>query len=122
MIALGRRVSNILAGSPGIVGGPLVWTAHFVTSYVLFSIGCALQWNAATVFGLDVIRLLLLVITAAAVLGLFGLLVISRRRLRRTTTGSRARFTAATAAGLDALSLIAVLWLGLAVLLTAPCE
>lgn len=122
MIALRRHVSYILTGAPGILGGPLVWTAHFVMSYALLSIGCALRWNAAVVFGLDVIRLLLLLITAAAALGLLGLLATSWRQWRRTTTGSRAGFTAATAAGLDALSLIAVLWLGLAVMLTVPCE
>lgn len=107
--------------TPAIVAGPLVWSAHFVLCYALLSVGCAVGWQDIGLLGVDLIRGLLLLITAAAVAALLALLVSARRHSLRAPAGSRPRFMAATAAGLDIVSLIAVLWLGLAIPLVGPC-
>lgn len=111
---LSRELSVIVA--------PLVWATHFVLSYVLLSIGCALDWQAARIFGLDLIRCLLLLLTAAAVVALLVLLGTARRAGRSVRIGSRSRFMATIAGGLSILSLIAVIWIGLAIMLIPPCN
>jgi uncharacterized membrane protein YqjE len=107
--------------TPGIVAGPLVWAAHFTLCYALLSVGCSAGWQNASVLGLDLIRGLLLLATAAAVAMLSALLIRSVRQRNREPAGTRPRFMAAAAAGLNVLSLIAVLWTGLAIPLTVPC-
>lgn len=105
-----------------IIVAPLIWAAHFVLSYALLSIGCALNWQDAQAFGLDLIRGLLLLLTVAAVAALLLLLGSARNTGHSLRIGSRARFMATIAGGLSVLSLIAVLWIGLAVVLIPPCR
>lgn len=105
-----------------IIAAPLVWAAHFVLSYALLSIGCALDWQTVQVLELDLIRSLLLLLTAAAIAVLLMLLGTAWRARHRAAVGSRPRFSATAATGLAILSLIAVIWIGLAIVLMPPCH
>lgn len=111
-----------LGREPSIIAAPLVWAAHFVLSYALLSIGCALGWQTAQVLGLDLIRSLLLLLTAAAIAALLVLLGAAWHVRHHAAVGSRPRFSATTATGLAILSLIAVVWIGLAIVLMPPCH
>lgn len=111
-----------LGREPSIIVAPLVWAAHFLLCYSLLSIGCAQGWQATSVLGLDLIRVLLLLLTAAAVIALLALLTSTWRSRHRSKYGSRQRFSATTAAGLAFLSLIAVVWIGLAIIFMPPCQ
>jgi uncharacterized membrane protein YidH (DUF202 family) len=104
-----------------MIVGPLVWGAHFTLSYALLSIGCALDWQRISLLGVDVIRLVLSALTAVAVLLLIGLAVSGWHRWRAAPEGTAERFSAGSALGLHILSLIAVIWVGMAVPLMRPC-
>lgn len=111
-----------MGGLWGVVSGPLVWAAHFTACYALLSVGCAAGWQRSMWFGIDLIRLPLLLLTALAVLVLLALLTRAGRAQRHAGPGSQRRFLTATAAGAALLSLIGVIWLGLAIPLMAPCH
>jgi hypothetical protein len=49
-----------------LIAGPLIWSAHFLISYIVAAVHCAKQPHTA----LDDVRLLILVLTVAALAGI----------------------------------------------------
>jgi cation transport ATPase len=100
-----------------MVLGPTVWALHFVLIYALLSIGCALDWQAVDVAGLDAVRIVLLAVTAAAAVPLLWLAWRAWRGTADEMDGLRSRAVVALAL----LSLLAVLWEAMAIPLMQPC-
>lgn len=104
---------------PRLLAGPLIWGTHFVLIYGLLSVGCAAGWQALRLAGLDLIRLLLLLLTVLAVPPLVWLVFGG---LRPPNAADSAGFGRRAGAGLALLSLIAVVWEALPLAALAPCQ
>lgn len=111
------------------IAGLVVWALHFVVVYSLFSVGCALEWQAVHLLGLNRLALVLILITLPFLLLLAWLVVGSLLYWRRGRApaaperppAGRARFLAMAAFWLNLLALVATLWVSLPLILTTPC-
>lgn len=111
----------------GMVGGPLVWTVHFLVVYVLTAVSCAFGFASAEALG--PVSLVLIAVSAAALAAIGGLGMVARRRLRRLAGGpgrdpetGRQRFMAFAALLLCVLSAIAVVYETIPVFVLPPCQ
>jgi hypothetical protein len=120
-----------------LIAGPLVWTVHFLTLYILTAIACAHGFFHQELLGLRVVPLVGGAVTVVAVALILDGGVLAYRRWRgRPSDGepaplpphdsndvaSRRRFMAYAGLLLSGLALIATVWETLPILFFATCE
>ena len=116
-----------------IIGGPMVWVAHFLTVYIFTAIACARGFFYAELLGIRVVPLVGGLATVAAAALIVDAFVVSWRRWRggappalpphdQAGVDSRRRFMAFSGMLLCGASLIAVLWEALPVVFFASCR
>jgi hypothetical protein len=101
-----------------------VWMIYFTVVYAVHSVGCVLGWADTRIMGFNALTVWLAVITLATVLAI-ALLGRAQYRPNATVPDSmqdRERFGAVVAWLACGLALIATLWVGLPVLMVAPCQ
>ena len=108
-----------------MIGGLLVWSLHFTVIYGFTAVACANDFAASRILGMGVVPF---VIGAATVLALAATGVVLRRALAGPVPPRSARYADATehflqyaAATIAALSLVAIAWNALPVLVVGPC-
>ncbi len=127
MASLAARESLI-----AMIAAPLVWAAHFLIIYVFQAVMCHFRLAGATLFGLDLVRLGIALVTVAA-LGLIGWVLLTAWERWRSIPASessdpghaeetRSRFLAFATWSLAALSLVTVVWQTLPALLLPVCR
>jgi hypothetical protein len=120
-----------------LIAGPLVWTVHFLTLYIVTAIACAHGFFHEEVLGVRVVPLVGGAVTLVAVALILDAVVLAYRRWRglpaegppaplpphdANDVASRRRFMAYAGLLLSGLALIATLWQTLPILLFASCE
>lgn len=113
----------------GIVGGPLVWTVHFLLVYVFTAVACAFRFADLTFLGTSIVNSLMVIATllAVAVIGWLGWLAWGRYRRaggpERTDDPllSRHQFFSLVALLLCVLSAIGVVYEGIPLLMLPAC-
>lgn len=119
------------ANATGFMLAPVLWFAYFIAVYALQGAGCAAALDQTNVFGIGALRLVLLLVTLAAVvgIGLSGLWSYRawRRLLEELEEEEReahgyATFLAYGALLHAGLFLVATLWIGAPILLVDSCD
>jgi hypothetical protein len=120
-----------------LIAGPLVWTAHFLTLYILTAIACAHGFFHQEFLGMRVVPLFGGAVTLVAVALILDAVVLAYRRWRglpadgasaplpphdANDVASRRRFMAYAGLLLSGLALIATVWETLPILFFATCE
>ena len=120
-----------------LIAGPLVWTVHFLTLYILTAIACAHGFFHEEVLGVRVVPLVGGAVTVVAVALILDGGVLAYRRWRGmpaagepaplpphdgNDVASRRRFMAYAGLLLSGLALIATVWETLPILFFATCE
>lgn len=108
----------------GMVGGPLIWAAHFLVVYVFTALACAFRFADRVFLGTSVVTSLMVIATllALAALAWLGRLAWGRYRGAGGPERSRHRFFALVTLLLCVLSAIGVAYAGLPLLMLAPCR
>lgn len=117
--------ASFISRSLFMIGGLLVWAAHFLTIYVFNALACARQFHTVRVLGFGIVSGAIGFATAAAIAAVLVLLILGLRREgpARDTREHKPvddflRYTAVT---ISALSLVAIAWSALPVLFVPPC-
>jgi hypothetical protein len=120
-----------------LIAGPLVWTVHFLTLYILTAIACAHGFFHQEFLGVRVVPLVGGAVTLVAVALILDGGVLAYRRWRgmpadgqaaplpphdANDVASRRRFMAYAGFLLSGLALIATVWETLPILFFASCE
>lgn len=113
----------------GTVSSLLVWAVYFVAAYVFLSVACASGLNRVRVLGMDAVQLtlvLMTIITLALIAWIAVASVRAGRRIRPRVSAEprvaeRRRFMSRTAVLLAGLAFVATLWMGVSILVLAPC-
>ena len=120
-----------------LIAGPLVWTAHFLTLYILTAIACAHGFFHHEFLGMRVVPLFGGAVTVVAVALILDGGWLAYRRWRdmpsdgepaplpphdANDVASRRRFMAYAGLLLSGLALIATVWETLPILFFATCE
>jgi hypothetical protein len=120
-----------------LIAGPLVWTVHFLTLYILTAIACAHGFFHQEILGVRVVPLVGGAVTLVAVALILDGGVLAYRRWRGMPSdgqpaplpphdgndvASRRRFMAYAGLLLSGLALIATVWETLPILFFATCE
>jgi hypothetical protein len=120
-----------------LIAGPLVWTVHFLTLYILTAIACAHGFFHEEILGIRVVPLVGGAVTLIAVALILDGGVLAYRRWRgmpsdgepaplpphdANDVASRRRFMAYAGLLLSGLALIATVWQTLPILFFATCE
>jgi hypothetical protein len=120
-----------------LIAGPLVWTVHFLSLYVLTAIACAQGFFHEEVLGVRVVPLFGGAVTLVAVALILDAAVLSYRRWRgmpsdgtpaplpphdRNDVASRRRFMAYAGLLLSGLALVATILETLPVVFFATCQ
>jgi hypothetical protein len=120
-----------------LIAGPLVWTVHFLTLYILTAIACAHGFFHQEILGVRVVPLVGGAVTLVAVALILDGGVLAYRRWRgmpsdgqpaplpphdANDVASRRRFMAYAGLLLSGLALIATVWETLPILFFATCE
>ena len=120
-----------------LIAGPLVWTVHFLTLYILTAIACAHGFFHEEVLGVRVVPLVGGAVTLIAVALILDAVVLAYRRWRgmpsdrqpaplpphdANDVASRRRFMAYAGLLLSGLALIATVWETLPIVFFATCE
>jgi uncharacterized membrane-anchored protein len=102
-----------------VLSGPIVWSLHFFSLYLLEALGCTVAGTSAGGY----VRTSGAVITAVALAALLGLAMYHRRGFRRRShgTGNEADALERYAALLAVLSLVAVLWASIPLFVFPAC-
>jgi hypothetical protein len=108
-----------------MIGGLLIWGAHFSIVYVFNALACARRFAGLSYFGFGIVPLTVSVATIIALLATLAVLLLALWQ-RGPARGSRderpvddfMRYTTITIAG---LSLVAIAWNGLPALMIPPC-
>lgn len=117
--------ADFLRKSLFMLGGLLIWGAHFGVVYIFNALACARRFDGLSYFGIGIVPLTVLATTVAALLATLGVLILAFRRrgparlLREP--GPANDFMRNLTASIAALSMVAIAWNGLPVLLTPPC-
>lgn len=109
-----------------MLGGFLIWAAHFAVVYGFTALACARGFASAQVVGLNTVSLVIGATTLLAVLGL----ALSLRRTFQTpmpagsddASTTPPSFTRYTTVAIAALALVAILWQALPVLFLPACS
>lgn len=118
-----------------LIVGPMVWAAHFLVVYVTTAIACAKDFFNHQVWGIDLVPFTVGIATLIAAVLIVDGIALSYRRWRgppgaraempphdRSDKQSRYRFMAYAGLLLSGLSLVAILWVALPVLLIDSCR
>ena len=111
----------------GLLSGPVVYTLYFLVVYSAAEVACKAGFAATEVFGLELVRVLVVVLTIlATVLLVIGGLLSYRVWQRSKKSAERrqdaySEFAAMIGVGLNAYFVVAALATGLPVLLHATC-
>ena len=120
-----------------LIAGPLVWSVHFLTLYILTAIACAHGFFHEEILGLRVVPLVGGAVTVIAVALILDGGVLAYRRWRgmpsdgepaplpphdSNNVARRRRFMAYAGLLLSGLALIATVWETLPILFFATCE
>lgn len=110
----------------GTTSSFIVWSIYFVANYAFLSIGCVAGLDRTDVFGVDMVRLVLgvLTITTCGLIAYFGgrsLQLSVAESDRRGTALSRRRFMVSLTARVAGLALVSTLWVGLPILFLPAC-
>lgn len=119
------------ANATGFLLAPVLWFAYFIAAYSVQGAGCAIGLDEARVLGLDALRVLLALVTLAAVAGIVVLGLWSFRSwnnlLRELEeeedrVHGHAAFLAYGALLHAGLFLVAILWSAIPILLMDACD
>ena len=117
-----------------LLAGPILWSVHFLVSYMLVEAACQAGWNF-TMLGMNGLSFLVIVLTALAVLGT-ALFAVKSYRGWRTIHAGRLRDQVREGSGwfegpvdfmyfsgllLSVLFAIVILMVGLPALFLQPC-
>ncbi|ANW00896.1 hypothetical protein [Bradyrhizobium icense] len=106
-----------------VLGGLLIWAAHFLFVYVLNALACARNFQELQLLGFGVVPVTIALGTAFAAAAVLALLIIALRvpdRIMDTREPST-DFLRQLAVAVALLSLVAIGWSGLPALLVQPC-
>ena len=108
-----------------MIGGLLVWSVHFTVIYGFTTVACTMSFAIESVLGLGVVplaigaaTLLALAMTGAVLITAVSGPIPPRSARYDDTTEHFMRYTAVVIA---ALSLVAIVWNALPVLIVTPC-
>jgi hypothetical protein len=117
--------TDFIRKSMFMIGGLLIWGAHFAVVYIFNALACARRFAGLSYFGWGIVPLTVSVLTVVALLAtaLVLLLAYWRRGPARASRDEKPvndfmRYTTITIA---ALSLVAIAWNGLPALIVPPC-
>ncbi len=102
-----------------IAAGFIIWALAFTLLYGGLSVGCAFGWQAMTMAGGNLLRVVLLAIWAVHMIALVGLLIYCLRLPR--TGDSTPAFTRKAAIGTTVAALVATLWTGFPIPALSQC-
>jgi hypothetical protein len=109
-----------------MIGGLLVWAAHFAVLYGFTSVACAKRFAAAHVLGIGIVPFVVGAATLLAWAAIGALLwsAVSRTVPLRSPRYAEVteHFLGYTAAVIAVLSLVAITWTAVPVLVVAPCS
>lgn len=122
--------TNVIARDSliGMVAGPLIWAAHFVTCYTVVALACAFgfgtegPWSAVTIA--------LVIVSAVALALIAALTLLAYRRWRqagspgqpREPVQARHRFMAVSGMLLCILSGISLVYVSVPLFILSPCQ
>lgn len=101
-----------------LFSGPLVWAAHFAVIYGFTGYACARRLHAAGWLGIGVIGWVVIAATLAAAAAVFALSVWTGGRAPPQDSASFSRWTGAA---LGLLSMVAIVWEAMPILLVPAC-
>jgi hypothetical protein len=114
----------------GLIVAPLVWVLYFGISYLVAWLGCSLGLNDYSGFGIDAVRLALVLVALVA----FVMVIIACREqyghwksasepgyLDSPETAANHRFLALAGIFLCGISMLGIVWGLLPVFLVKPC-
>lgn len=113
----------------GMVGGPIVWSAHFLLVYVFTALACAFRFHDREFLGVSIVVSAMLIATLAMLALVGALAFLSWRRFRqldgipaldRDGTASRHRFMALTTLLLCFLSAVGIVYETIPLLIFSP--
>ncbi|MDQ8732164.1 hypothetical protein [Bradyrhizobium sp. LHD-71] len=106
-----------------VLGGLLIWAAHFGFVYIFNALACARNFHELRLFNLGIVPLAIGLGTALAAAAVLTLLVVAVGAPSRIvgTQEPSASFLSQLAAAVALLSLLAIGWSGLPALLVPPC-
>ncbi|HZW11971.1 MAG TPA: hypothetical protein VFF81_02105 [Noviherbaspirillum sp.] len=102
-----------------LFAAPLVWALHFLAVYGAIGIICARRMHGLTLLGLDIASWVVAATTVASVAAVF---LLSLRGAAGQPPQDNASFTRWTGAALGVLSIIAIAWEAMAILLVPACR
>lgn len=118
------------ANGKGLLFVPVLWFVWFVLLYALQGLGCAQAWHESSVFGVDLLRAVLGVVTLLEFL-LIGWFALSAYSVWETirddareeggTHRDQSKFLAYVALMNALLFGVASMWIGYAILSAQPC-
>ena len=112
-----------------MVGGPIVWSAHFLLVYVFTALACAFRFSDREFLGISVVVSAMLIATLAMLALVGALALLSWRRFRRLdgipplerdAVAIRHRFMALTTMMLCLLSTAAIVYETVPLLIFSP--
>jgi hypothetical protein len=101
-----------------LFAGPLVWAAHFLGVYGVVGIICARRIDGVALFGLGIVSWIVAAATAVAIAAVF---LFTLRGGSRQHPHDNTSFTRWTSAALGLLSIVAIVWEAMALLLVPAC-
>lgn len=103
----------------------MIWAVHFGVIYTITALACARGDGDSVLMALGGVRTWVIGATALALLAAAAVLFLALRDRKGSASNRHERpvqgFLAYTTATLAALSLLAILWNGLPVLIVPPC-
>lgn len=108
-----------------MIGGLLVWGAHFGIVYVFNALACARGFVAVSVFGLGIVPVVVVGSTILALAATGWILLLAYRRTGPAAASRDDKavneFLRYTTITIATLSLVAIAWSGVPALIVPPC-
>lgn len=114
----------------GMVASPLVWAAHFLTCYTVVALACAFGFGTEAGGEWGIVRIVLVIVSAVAVLIIAGLTSLAYLRWRQSGGSEpphdhrqeRHRFMSVAALLLGVLSGIGIVYAAIPLLIIPLCQ
>lgn len=108
-----------------MIGGLLVWAAHFGVVYVFNALACARGFVGTSVLGFGLVPFVVVATTILALAAAGAILLLAYRHTFATSASPDEKpvsdFLRYTTMAVAALSLVAIAWNGLPALIVPPC-